>query len=79
VKALQDSYFQTAPANATPVDKARIISAKQMQDAEVLIPAMKDVKQLQKVIYDNLQAAMLGQKGVDQAIADAADQWNQRA
>jgi putative chitobiose transport system substrate-binding protein len=40
---------------------------------------MKDVKQLQKVIYDNLQAAMLGQKGVDQAIADAADQWNQRA
>ena len=79
VKALQDSYFQTAPANATPVDKARIISAKQMQDAEVLIPAMKDVKQLQKVIYDNLQAAMLGQKGVDQAIADAADQWNQRS
>ncbi len=79
VKALQDSYFQTAPANATPVDKARIISAKQMQDAEVLIPAMKDVKQLQKVIYDNLQAAMLGQKTVDQAIAEAADQWNQRA
>lgn len=79
VKALQDSYFQTAPADATPVDKARIISAKQMKDAEVLIPAMKDVKQLQKVIYDNLQAAMLGQKTVDQAIAEAADQWNQRA
>lgn len=79
VKALQDSYFQTAPANATPVDNARIISARQMKDAEVLIPAMKDVKQLQKVIYDNLQAAMLGQKTVDQAIAEAADQWNQRA
>ncbi|MBW4473588.1 MAG: sugar ABC transporter substrate-binding protein [Stenomitos rutilans HA7619-LM2] len=79
VKALQDSYFQTAPADATPVDKARIISAQQLKDAEVLIPAMKDVKQLQKVIYDNLQAAMLGQKTVDQAIAEAADQWNQRA
>lgn len=79
VKALQDSYFQTAPTAATPVDKARIISAKQMNDAEVLIPAMKDVKQLQKVIYDNLQAAMLGQKTVDQAIAEAVDQWNQRA
>jgi putative chitobiose transport system substrate-binding protein len=50
-----------------------------MQDAEVLIPAMKDVKQLQKMIYDHLQAAMLGQKTVDQAIADAADQWNQRS
>ena len=79
VKALQDSYFQTAPADATPVAKARLISAKQMKDAEVLIPAMKDVKQLQKVIYDNLQAAMLEQKTVDQAIAEAADQWNQRA
>lgn len=79
VKALQDPYFQAAPANATPVDKARIVSAQQMKDAEVLIPAMKGAKELQKVIYDNLQAAMLGQKSVDQAIADAAQAWNQRS
>ncbi|UBF27013.1 sugar ABC transporter substrate-binding protein [Kovacikia minuta CCNUW1] len=78
VKALQDSYFQTAPVNATPVEKARIVSAKQMQSAEVLIPAMKNMKQLQKSIYDNLQAAMLGQKTVDQAIADAAQEWDSR-
>lgn len=77
VKALQDSYFQTESANATPVDKARTISAKQMNDAQVLIPAMKNAKQLQKVVYDNLQAAMLGQKSVDQAINDAAQEWNQ--
>lgn len=76
-KSLQDSYFQTAPANATPVDRARVISAKQMQDAEVLVPAMKNAKQLQRVIYDNLQAAMLGQKTVDDAINDAANQWDQ--
>jgi putative chitobiose transport system substrate-binding protein len=31
---------------------------------------------LQKAIYSNLQAAMLGQKSVDQAINDAANQWN---
>ncbi|HEY9615884.1 MAG TPA: sugar ABC transporter substrate-binding protein [Microcoleaceae cyanobacterium] len=77
VKALQDSYFQTEPANATPVDKARVISAKQMQSAEVLLPTMKNAKQLQRLIYDNLQAAMLGQKSVDDAINDAANQWNQ--
>jgi len=77
LKALADPYFQAAPANATPVDQARIVSAKQMKDAEVLIPAMKNVKQLQKIIYDNLQAAMLGQKTVDQAITDAASQWDQ--
>ncbi|MGI0484570.1 ABC transporter substrate-binding protein [Pantanalinema rosaneae CENA516] len=77
VQALQDSYFQTAPANATSVDQARVISAKQMQDAEVLVPAMKNAKQLQRVIYDNLQAAMLGQKTVDDALNDAANQWDQ--
>ncbi len=79
VKALQDPYFTQTPANATPVDKARLISAQQMQDAQVLIPAMKNMKQLQKAVYENLQAAMLGQKTVDQAIADAAQEWNSQA
>lgn len=76
VNALKDPYFSTSPANATPVDQARVISAKQMQDAEVLVPAMKNVKKLQKAIYSNLQAAMLGQKSVDQAVNDAANEWN---
>ncbi len=76
INALKDPYFTTLPANATPVDQARSISAKQMEKAEVLVPAMKNVKQLQKAIYSNLQAAMLGQKTVDQAIADAANEWN---
>ena len=79
VKALQDSYFTTAPTNATPVDTARVVSAQQMKDAEVLVPAMKNVKKLQKVIYDNLQAAMLDQKTVDQAINDAATEWNSQS
>jgi putative chitobiose transport system substrate-binding protein len=78
VKALQDPYFTSEPANATPVDKARVVSAQQMQSAEVLIPAMKNVKRLQKVVYDNLQAAMLGQKNIDQAINDAAQAWNRQ-
>ncbi len=79
VKALADSYFTTPPANPTSIDQARIVSARQMKDAEVLIPAMKDAKKLQKAIYDNLQAAMLGQKNVDQALSDAAQQWDQRS
>lgn len=78
VAALQDDYFKNVPADAPPADRARAVSASQMKEAEVLIPAMKDIKQLQKVIYDNLQAAMLGEKSVDQAVADAANLWNQR-
>jgi putative chitobiose transport system substrate-binding protein len=74
--ALSDSYF-TKTAEA-PLDKARLISAQQMQDAEVLLPANKDIKELQKIVYDNLQASMLGEKTVDQAIADAAQEWDDR-
>jgi putative chitobiose transport system substrate-binding protein len=37
------------------------------------------MKLLQKAIYENLQAAMLGQKTVDQAIADAAQEWDSQA
>ncbi|HEY9643846.1 MAG TPA: sugar ABC transporter substrate-binding protein [Coleofasciculaceae cyanobacterium] len=77
-KALQDSYFTSIPNNAPPLDQARAISAKQMKDAEVLLPNLKDIKELQKIVYDNLQAAMLGEKSVDQAVADAASEWDGR-
>ncbi|NEQ45782.1 MAG: sugar ABC transporter substrate-binding protein [Leptolyngbya sp. SIOISBB] len=76
--ALADSYFTEPPTDAEPVTLARSVSAGQMADAEVLIPAMEDVKTLQKAIYTNLQAAMLGQKTVDEAVADAAAEWEAR-
>ncbi|WP_066424655.1 sugar ABC transporter substrate-binding protein [Anabaena sp. 4-3] len=77
-KALADSYFKDVPANATTVEKARVVSAQQLQQAEILTPALKDIKKLQKAIYENLQAAMLGEKTVDKAVEDAAQQWNNR-
>jgi putative chitobiose transport system substrate-binding protein len=60
----------------TPVEQARKVSASQLKDAEVLIPAMKNLNQLQKVIYENLQAAMLKEKTVEQALNEAAEAWN---
>ncbi|HEY9629634.1 MAG TPA: sugar ABC transporter substrate-binding protein [Coleofasciculaceae cyanobacterium] len=77
-EALQDSYFTSVTADAPPLDQARSISANQMQDAEVLVPNIKDIKELQKIVYDNLQAAMLGEKSVDQAVAEAAAEWDER-
>lgn len=76
--ALDNPYFTELSETAGPGEKARSISAQQMEDAEVLVPAMEDVKELQKIVYDNLQAAMLGQKTVDEAIADAEADWNAR-
>ena len=77
-QALSDSYFTEPQTDAEPVTIARSVSAGQMADAEVLIPAMEDVKTLQKAIYTNLQAAMLDQKPVDEAVADAAAEWDAR-
>lgn len=57
-------------------DQAKKISAAQLNDAEVLIPATKELHRLQKAIYENLQAAMLNEKTVEQAVQDAADDWN---
>lgn len=78
VAALADSYFSQPAADPAPLPLARAVSASQMSQAEVLIPAMEDIKELQKIVYDNLQAAMLGQKSVDQAVADAAAEWDGR-
>lgn len=75
--ALKDPYF--SQPGSEPVDKARVISAQQLKDAQVLIPTMKNGKLLQKVIYENIQAAMLDKKTVDQAIADAEKAWNEAA
>ncbi|KAF3888435.1 MULTISPECIES: ABC transporter substrate-binding protein [Nostocales] len=76
VQSLSDSYFKDLPANASTLDKARVISAQELQQAEVLTPRLKDIKRLQKTIYENLQAAMLGEKTVDKAVEDAASEWN---
>jgi putative chitobiose transport system substrate-binding protein len=79
VQALSDSYFKDVPANAPVLEVARSVSASQLKQAEVLTPTLKDFKVLQKAIYENLQAAMLGQKTVEQAVADAAKTWDSRA
>ncbi|MBF2090540.1 MAG: sugar ABC transporter substrate-binding protein [Synechococcales cyanobacterium K44_A2020_017] len=78
IAALEDEYFTQVADDAAPADQARVVSASQMGEAEVLLPPLEDIKVLQKIVYENLQAAMLDQKTVEQAIADAEQAWNQR-
>ncbi len=79
IEALKDDYFQTPGSGNQQSEQARVVSAKQLKAAEILIPPMTDLKKLQKIIYENLQAAMLNQKTVEQAISDAEIAWNQRS
>ncbi|KKD39949.1 ABC transporter substrate-binding protein [Limnoraphis robusta] len=78
VEALKDSHFRPVQGRNTQEDQARIISAKQIDETDPLLPPLKDIKRLQKIIYDNLQAAMLNEKTVEQALLDAENAWNQR-
>ena len=75
-QTLENSYFQNLPSDASAQDKARIISANQMLKAEVLLPSVKNVNKLKQIISQNLQAAMLAEKTVEQAIVDAAFEWD---
>lgn len=63
-------------SESTPINQARQVSAMQLNDAEVLVPSMKNLNKLQQIIYENLQAAMVQEKTVEQAVQDAADDWN---
>ncbi len=75
-KTLENSYFQNIPSDASTQDRARIISASQILKAEVLLPSVKNLDKLKQIIYQNLQVTMLGEKTIEQAIADAASEWN---
>ncbi|MGM0455062.1 ABC transporter substrate-binding protein [Sodalinema sp.] len=75
-ETLNHPYFQELGPNAKPVDQARIMSAEQLERAEVLIPPQSNVNDLQEILYDNLQAVLLGQKSVEVALADAEQDWN---
>ncbi|WP_220127276.1 ABC transporter substrate-binding protein [Halobacillus locisalis] len=74
--ALDDPYFNELPEDPSPEDRARIISAEQLKDSEVLVPPMKNYSDLQKAMTDALQAAMLGEMSVEEALADAEEKWN---
>lgn len=62
--------------NSDLIAQAKKISAMQLEDGEVLIPPLKNINQLKKIIYENLQGAMLKEKTVKQAVEDASRQWD---
>ena len=76
IEGLKQYRIFLTSGGTSPVEQARDISASQMEKAEILIPTRKNINKLQKVIYENLQGAMLGKKSVDQAVNDAAKVWN---
>ena len=66
-----------ATAGAQQVREARLLSARTLENARVLVPADPGIKRLQKILYTQLQRAMLGQLSSTEALAEARRQWDQ--
>ena len=72
---LADPYFKSAD-DAPAIDRARAISATQLDRAEVLVPPLPEIKQLQRILYTQLQAVMLDQVTIEEALNTAEAEWN---
>ncbi len=55
---------------------AQEVSLRALERGRVLVPADPEIKQLQAVIYNHLQRAMLGQLSPEEAVEAAAAAWN---
>ena len=78
---LEQSLQRSLPGDpaARLVEQARLLSARTLRRARVLVPAMPGVKRLQAILYTQLQRAMLGQVSSDRALEQAAVEWNRYA
>lgn len=77
VKAVADYKTKLASDNDnSPLAQGKLISAEQLSQSEILVPPLKNLNLLKKAIYENLQAATIGEKTVDRAVTDAATDWN---
>jgi len=70
---------QAGEPGARLVEQARLLSARTLARARVLVPAIPGVKRLQAILYTQLQRAMLGQAESDRALEQAEQEWNRYA
>ena len=61
------------------IRQARLLSAITLERARVLVPALPGIKRLQKILYTQLQRAMLGQVNSAEALGAAAMEWDRYA
>lgn len=74
--ALDDPFFKAAP-DAPLETRARALAAEQLKDAKLLVPPMPRQSELAKSLDDALQRAALGQQTPEQALEQAAKEWDQ--
>lgn len=74
--AAADPFFTTLPATASVEDRARKIAAEQLKRSVLLVPPMPHQSDLKKAMNAALQRAALGQQTPDEALKQAAADWD---
>ena len=78
---VREALEQEEPATTAErqIRQARLLSANTLDRARVLVPALPGIKRLQKILYTQMQRAMLAQISPEQALTAAASEWNRYA
>ena len=74
--AARDPYFTRPGVASSLEDRARQISARQLEQAHLLVPPMPHQDRLKKVLVDAFQQSVLGKLEPDAALAGASSEWN---
>ncbi|QUI22959.1 sugar ABC transporter substrate-binding protein [Vallitalea pronyensis] len=72
--SLEDSYFKND--DQTIEGKAKMIAASQLENSKALIPPMEKLSDLNDIMVDEVQKAMIGNQSSDDAINNALEGWN---
>jgi putative chitobiose transport system substrate-binding protein len=75
-QTLDNDFFKNA-ANTDLIGKGRAISARQLKNALIPAPQLKNQKDLNEIIDFSTQQAMLKEKTSQQALSQAVKDWNQ--
>ena len=75
LKAINSDFFKEK-INAELMDKARALSARQLNDALKPIPPLKNQKDLFEIINYMAQQVLLGKKGSKETLDNAVQEWD---
>jgi len=73
--AAADPFFQTLGATASIEDRARKVASTQLLRSALLVPPMPHQNDLKRAMNEAFQRAALGQQSADEALKQAAADW----
>jgi putative chitobiose transport system substrate-binding protein len=73
--ALDDPHFSTA--GDSPEDQARVIGARQMRSAGILVPPLPRLGELNRAMEDGAQALLNGRATPAQVLEQIEKRWNE--